>query len=207
MVRFRSMTPLLLAAVFSLTGLGEDGIRPVFGGEYFAGRCSLRPIPDVPSIHLLRVPAVPGHPAGLWPNFTDEYDTRPYFVRYPVTQYGYRTLVLGRGIVYRSDAARLWAPGRLAFFTSQRPWFASAGFAWPLDRRPAALPAREMRATPPRPTPVLVRNPFATQAPANTLEEAEGVPAVAGQSIRILSENSDGLRPLRIANSHLQSEK
>lgn len=209
--RFRFATPLLLTAVFHLAGFGAGRLIPAVAGERFFAGCVSRSAPSAPSVCQLGVPAFSECCPLIWFNHTEDFDTRPYFVRFPVIPYGYQSLISGERIIYRSDGARRWPPGRPAFDAAQRPWLSLRRGVSPFELRRDTAPAAESPAAPPhRPIPmafpIVVRNPFAEQDRAAHQSDGEGFPAVGGGKVTIFWETSEAIRPLRIANPHVQSE-
>ncbi|MGQ9605021.1 MAG: hypothetical protein ACUVTW_02405 [Thermogutta sp.] len=209
---FRSAMPLLLTAVFHLAGFGAERSTPTVAGERSFAGCVTRRAPSVPWVCPLWAPAFSGCCDLLWPNHTEDFDIRPYFVRYPVIQYGYQSLTSGQRMVYRSDATRFASPGRPAFYAAPPPRLSlSRGVltsdlrrdAAPLAGEPAALPHRPV----PKAFPVLVRNPFAKQDRVAEQNETESLPAVNGGKVTVVWETSEPIRTLRIVNPHVRSEE
>ncbi|NMC21612.1 MAG: hypothetical protein GYA33_14475 [Thermogutta sp.] len=209
MLRFGFATPLFLAAAVCLAALDSGKYAQASTGERFFSGFAARQSSAAPWAYPMRVPACLGYHAALWPNFTDEYDTRPYFARYPVTQYDYRTLLANGRFLYRSDVARLWPPGRLAFYAAQRPWFWFY-FGRPVSpcRCPVAPFAQARAVAPPqRAVPILVRNPFVERATPDEPEDAGNMPEAGEKTVLVRWESSEAVRPVRIANPYLRGEE
>ncbi len=205
MLRFGFATPLLLAAAFCLMPVDAGKYARLAAGEQFGQESAASPICGVHSSGAIRIPDVLGCHRALWPNFTDEYDSRPYFARYPVTHYRYRTLISNGRFLYRSDVARLWPPGRLAFYAAQRPWFwFSRDHAMPLLRSSVPSHGPPPIVTPPqRAAPILVLNPFAERATTDAPDEADDLSLVGDATALVRWESSEAVRPLRITNPHV----
>lgn len=205
MLRFRFATPLLLTVALCLAAVDGGRYARLAAGERYGVRFAPCFSAESPLLYPMQVPESLGGHRAFRPNFTEEYDPRPYFARYPVTQYGYRTLISNGRFLYRSDVARLWPPGRLAFYAAQRPWFR---FSFERDlppHRPLVAPLAQKPAVAPphRAVPVLVRNPFAEQATTAEPEEAGNMPGVGEKTVPVRWESSEAVRPLRIANPHV----
>ena len=209
---FRLAMPLLLTAVFHLAGFGAERSTPTVAGERFFVGCVTRSALSVPSVRPLWVPAFSGCCDLLWPNHTEDFDIRPYFVRFPVIQYGYQSLISGERTIYRSDATRFAPPGRPTFYAVAPPRFSLSRGALTSDlRRDAVPPAESLTAAlhrpVPLPVPVVVRNPFAEQDRAAGQNEVESLPAVSGGKVTVFWETSEAIRPLRITNPHVRSQE
>lgn len=209
---FRLAMPLLLTAVFHLAGFGAERSTPTVAGERFFAGCVTRRALSVPSVRPLWVPAFSGCCDLLWPNHTEDFDIRPYFVRFPVIQYGYQSLISGERAIYRSDATRFAPPGRPTFYAVAPPRFSLSRAVLTSDLRRDAVPPVNSPAAPPhRPVPkafpVLVRNPFAKQDRVADQNGTESLPAVSGGKVTVFWETSEAIRPLRIANPHVRSEE
>lgn len=209
MLRFDFATPLLLAAALCWVPVDTGKCARLAAGERFGQGFAGFPIGGVSSLGAIRIPEFPGCYRAIWPNFTEEYDSRPYFVRYPVTHYGYRTLISNGRFLYRSDVARLWPPGRLAFYAAQRPWFwFSPDHAMPLTRSSVTPHEHLSIVTPPRhAVPILVLNPFAERATTEERDEAGNMSKAGDRTAVVRWENSEAVRPLRITNPHVVGAK
>ncbi|GEM_PF-4585747 len=200
MLRFRLFVPLVLATIF-LPGAISEGhdSQAIAGGmcrsswacHPFAGRVAIW---DRDGENGWR-PQV-----ALWPNFSDEFDNLPYFVRFPVTHYDYCTLLSGGRFLYRSDVARLWSPGKLAYYAAQRPWFYFASTAQFREDGSRLAPSRDIGpAIASSPVPVLVRNPWLDQRPPTGDKKAEDT--ATNTLVRVGS--SEPVALLRISNPHV----